>query len=170
MFIYINISWVFFFESEAGIIKWYSIVTRFVRMGMQMMVFKEILTSPQGFLSCLLKVNALGIGNIYQEVASVVKMLSGKCSPYICLLTEKTCAVGFGLSGSFQSKANYNYSLELWASALVFMRQPLVSLVPGVVELDDDVFNFSLNFFTFLMCPDTQEMAIICLVSLGVTS
>ena len=33
---------------------------------------------------------------------------------------------------------------------LVFMRQPLVSLVPRVVELDADVFNFSLNFFAFL--------------------
>ena len=53
---------------------------------------------------------------------------------------------------------------------LVFMRQPLVSLVPRVVELDADVFNFSLNFFAFLMCPDTQELVTICLVSLGVTS
>ena len=70
------------------------------------MVFKEILTSLQGFLSCLLTVNALGRVNIYQEVASVVKILSGKYSPYICLLAEKTCTVGFGLSGSFQSKAN----------------------------------------------------------------
>lgn len=105
MFIYINIAG-FFLESEDGIIKWYSIVTRFVRMRIQMMVFKEILTSPQGFLSCLLTVNALGRVNIYQEVASVLKILSGKCSAYICLLAEKTCAVGFGLSGSFQSKAN----------------------------------------------------------------
>lgn len=134
-----------------------------------MMVFKEILTNPQGFWSCLLTVNALARGNMYQEVASVVKILSGKCSPYICLLAEKTCAIGFGLSGSFQSKANYNYALELWASTLVFMRQPLVSLVPRVVELDANVFNF-LNFFAFLMCPDTQEMVTIYPVSLGVTS
>lgn len=49
------------------------------------------------------------------------------------------------------------------------MRQPLVSLVPRVADLDADVFNF-LNFFAFLMCPDNQEMATICLVSLGVTS
>lgn len=49
------------------------------------------------------------------------------------------------------------------------MRQPLVSLVPRVVELDADVSNF-LNFFAFLMCPDTQEMVTIYLVSLEVTS
>lgn len=42
---------------------------------MQMMVFKEILTNPQGFWSCLLTVNALERRNIYQEVASVVKIV-----------------------------------------------------------------------------------------------
>ena len=45
-----------------------------------MMLFKEILTSPQGFLSCLLKVNALGRGNIYQEVASVEARCFPRCS------------------------------------------------------------------------------------------